>query len=109
MDERELLDYAMQNSYSVITHKCTIEDIEYDGMPIFVHFPDREIDKTSIKVMIMYFIMTEEYEKCEELNKEYELLFHEKMPKILCECTIPKYQLLDDDTIECQNCKTLIT
>lgn len=109
MDERELLDYAMHNSYNVITHKCTIQDIEYDGMPIFVHFPDKEIDKTSIKVMIMYFIMTEEYEKCEELNQEYELLFHEKMPRILCECNVPKYQLLDDDTIECQNCKTLIT
>jgi hypothetical protein len=108
MDEKELLNYAMYNSYNVITHKCTVEDIEDDGMPIFIHYPDTDIDKASIKVMMIYFIMTEEYEKCEELSKEYELLFHEKMPKILCECRVPSYHLFDDDTIECKNCKIKI-
>ena len=60
MNEKVLLQAAMYNSYDVITHKRTIEDIEYDGMPVFVHFPDRGVDKTSLKVMVMYFIMAEE-------------------------------------------------
>lgn len=106
MDEKELLQAAMHNSYNVITHKCTIEEVEDDGMPVFVHFPDRDIDKTSIKVMVMYFIMMEEYEKCADLNHVYELLFDEKMPSLLCKCDIPQYHLREDDVIECQKCKT---
>lgn len=108
MDERELLQAAMYNSYDVITHKRTIEDIEYDGMPVFVHFPDKGIDKTSLKVMVMYFIMAEEYEICKELTEEYELLFHEKMPPLLCKCDKPHYHLRDDDVIECEVCKTQV-
>lgn len=108
MNEKELLQTAMHNSYNVITHKCTVEDVEYDGVPVFIHFPDKNIDKVSIKVMIMYFIMREEYEKCSDLTNEYELLFHEKMPTLVCKCDTPDYSLRDDDVIECKKCKTEI-
>ena len=108
MDEKEILEAAMYNSFDVITHKRTIEDIEYDGMPVFVHFPDKGIDKMSLKVMVMYFIMKEEYEMCKELNDEYELIFQEKMPSLLCQCDKPQYHLRDDDVIECERCKTKV-
>lgn len=108
MNEKEMLQKAMDNSYNVITHKCTIEDIEYNDIPIFVHFPDRDIDKASIKIMIMYYIMEEEYEKCRELSDVYELLFQEEMPALLCDCKTPQYEMIDDDKIECLKCKTRI-
>lgn len=104
MNEKQMLHVAMQNSYNVITHKCTIQEVEEDGTPLFIHFPDRDVDKASIKIMVMYFIVEEEYEKCKELTELYELLFQEEMPQLLCDCSKPYYEMTDDDEIECSNC-----
>jgi hypothetical protein len=109
ISEKELLDRAARNSYEVITHKKTVEDIEKHGMPCFIHFPDREIDKNSIKVLVMHFIQEEDYIACKELADEYEVLFQEKMPDMACSCKAPEYILLNDDTIQCKNCKKRMT
>lgn len=108
MTEQEILEKAMYNSYNVITHKCSIQEVEEEGLPFFIHFPDRDIDKASIKIMVMYFIMQEEYEKCKELSDVYELLFQEEMPSLLCECKVPQYEMIDEETIECKKCKAKI-
>lgn len=104
MNDKQILHVAMQNSYNVITHKCTIEEVETEGTPFFIHFPDRDIDKASIKIMTMYFIIEEDYEKCEELKNLYELLFQEEMPQLICECARPKYEMVDDEIMECRCC-----
>jgi len=104
MNEQEILHVAMHNSYNVITHKCTIEEVENKGTPFFIHFPDRDIDKASIKIMVMYFVTEEEYEKCKELTELYELLFQEEMPQLICDCKTPFYEMTEDDIIECRSC-----
>lgn len=107
MNEEELLYKAMVNSYNVITERDTIENIEKVGMPIFVHLPENGVDKVSLKIITMYFIMDEEYERCEELRKRYNGLFNEEMPSVACKCSTPDYYM-DDDHMICRKCKEVI-
>lgn len=107
MNEKELLHVAMINSYNLITDRLTMEYIEEFALPIFVHFPEKGIDKMSMKVMMMYFITTEDYEICQELSTIYESIFNESMPNIMCTCKKPNYSL-DYDKIVCNNCKEII-
>lgn len=108
MDEKELLYRAIINSYEVITRKKTVAEIEEYSLPAFIHEPDKGIDKKSIKVMVIYFLQEEDYLKCKELSDEYEILFNEKMPSLVCGCRCPELQLIDDDTIQCKSCRTRI-
>lgn len=108
MNEKELLHHAIVNSYEVITRKKTVAEIEENGLPAFIHEPDQDIDKKSIKVMVIYFMQQEDYLKCKDLSDEYELLFNEKIPSLVCGCKVPEFRLVDDDIIQCKSCRKQI-
>lgn len=108
MDEKELLHEAMMNSFNVITEKSTVDKIEKSGFPVFVHFPERNVDKDSVKLITMYFIMEESYEKCDELKRAYQKIFNEDMPNVMCKCVKPLFYQDDKGHIVCKNCSEVL-
>ena len=78
LEDLEMYNSAMENSYYLITKRKTLDDIyesfEEDGTieKFYLPFDPIEEDGRSIDIIDMvidYFITTEEYEKCEELTK----------------------------------------
>tara|TARA_R110002012_G_scaffold14544_1_gene59852 strand:- start:9923 stop:10213 length:291 start_codon:yes stop_codon:yes gene_type:complete len=77
LEDMELYGRAMDNAYSIITKRKTLDDIYYeleaeiiDDLPLPFD-PIEEDGRTPdmIDIVIEYFIETEEYEKCAELVK----------------------------------------
>ena len=77
LEDMELYGRAMDNAYSIITKRKTLDDIYYeleaeiiDDLPLPFD-PMLEDGRTvdMIDIVIEYFIETEEYEKCAELVK----------------------------------------
>ena len=77
LEELEVYNAAMQNSYYLITKRKTLDDIyislEEESIDSFyLPFDPIQEDGRStdiIDMVIEYFITTEEYEKCAELTK----------------------------------------
>ena len=77
LEDLEMYNAAMQNSYYLITKRKTLDDIyislEEESIDAFyLPFDPIQEDGRStdiIDMVIEYFITTEEYEKCAELNK----------------------------------------
>ena len=68
LEDEEMLDDSILNSYYVLTGKATIEDIvKRHEFPMFFINPGEELDEDTLNDMLDYFISTEEYEKCQEL------------------------------------------
>jgi len=88
LEDLEMYNAAMENSYYLITKRKTLDDIyillEEEAIEEFylpfdpIHEDGRSTDV--IDMVIEYFITTEEYEKCAELIK-----IREKCLKILIE------------------------
>ena len=77
LEDMELYGRAMDNAYSIITKRKTLDDIYYeleaeiiDDLPLPFD-PIEEDGRTPdmIDIVIEYFIEIEEYEKCAELVK----------------------------------------
>ena len=77
LEDLEFYNRAMENAYSIITKKKTIEDIysdledeTVDDYPLPFD-PIKEDGRTPdvIDIVMEYFINIEEYEKCAELAK----------------------------------------
>ena len=77
LEDLEMYNTAMDNAYSIITKRKTLDDIYYaleedEIEGFFLPFDPIEEDGRSediIDMVIEYFIQTEEYEKCAELTK----------------------------------------
>ena len=70
LENEEMLNDSILNSYYVLTGKATVENIiKRQEFPMFFINPDEELDEDSLNDMLDYFISTEEYEKCSELIK----------------------------------------
>ncbi len=88
LEDLEMYNAAMENSYYLITKRKTLDDIyillEEEAIDEFyLPFDPIQEDGRStdvIDMVIEYFITTEEYEKCAELIK-----IREKYLKILIE------------------------
>ena len=77
LEDYEMYNKAMENTYDIITKRKTIDDVYYaleadEFDEFFLPFdPINEDGRTEdvIDMVIEYFIKTEEYEKCAELTK----------------------------------------
>jgi hypothetical protein len=70
LENEEMLNDSILNSYYVLTGKATVENIiKRQEFPMFFINPGEELDEDSLNDMLDYFISTEEYEKCSELIK----------------------------------------
>jgi hypothetical protein len=59
----------MNNTYGVLTNKCSVEDIldQYEGVDAMFYGNPYEIECADIDEVINFYENTEEYEKCAEL------------------------------------------
>ena len=68
IEQEEILDNSIINSYYILTNRTTVEDIvSRQYFPILFIGPDEKLDENGLNTMLDYFISTEEYEKCQEL------------------------------------------
>ncbi len=111
MKERQVAHIGMINSYNVLTRKARVIDVIESAIPIFAHIVDEDIRKSDIDLIISYFEMIEEYEKCIELKCVSQTLFDENgEPKTMqvCECVMPSYAPKYDDVMICCKCNNPI-
>ena len=66
-----MMDSCIRNTFSVLTHRCEIEDIleMYEGKDAMFFGNPVDIRDEEIEDMIKYFEETEEYEYCKELKE----------------------------------------
>ncbi len=59
----------MNNTYGVLTNRCSVEDIldQYKGVDAMFYGNPYEIECADIDEVINFYENTEEYEKCAEL------------------------------------------
>ena len=59
----------MNNTYGVLTNRCSVEDIldQYEGVDAMFYGNPYDITTEDIDEVIEFFENTEEYEKCSEL------------------------------------------
>lgn len=69
MDDYEILDIAMRNSYEVIVNEMDVEEIIIKDFGYLVHNPNLPLKLEEVEIMLEYFESIEEYEKCIELKK----------------------------------------
>ena len=77
LEDLEMYEKAMQNAYSLITKKKTLDDIYYELDERVInefHLPFDPLEEDGrspdiIDMLVEYFTTTEDYEKCAELIK----------------------------------------
>jgi len=69
LDDDEILDVAMRNSYDIIVNQMDAGEILITDFGFLVHNPAKPLKKEEVTNMIYYFQSIEEYEKCIELKK----------------------------------------
>ena len=71
--EQELLENAYNNSYPMLTNKVTMDYVldasESEYGFVMAHNSHMGPTKIELENMILFFIETEEYEKCADLKK----------------------------------------
>jgi|TARA_R110000824_G_scaffold280547_1_gene468657 hypothetical protein len=70
MDDTEVFDIAIRNSYKVLFENKDEETIINSTSYYFAHDPFHPYSRELLITMLDYFISKEEYEKCEKINKE---------------------------------------
>jgi ribonucleotide monophosphatase NagD (HAD superfamily) len=65
------IDIIMNNTYGVLTNRCSVEDIleQYSGKDAMFYGNPFEMTLEDVDEVINYFENTEEYEICSELVK----------------------------------------
>ena len=71
--ERKMMDLACENSYMVLTDRCTFEKLKIEnhrkGMSaVLAHDPHEGVSIEELVNLIEHFVELEEYEKCAELR-----------------------------------------
>lgn len=66
--DTEILEEAMNNAYQIVTGKFTFEQLLEETGEACIPFDIRK-EEPDLDGMLEYFIETEEYEKCSELQK----------------------------------------
>tara|TARA_Y100001973_G_C5003182_1_gene234702 strand:- start:168 stop:425 length:258 start_codon:yes stop_codon:yes gene_type:complete len=63
------IEIIMNNTYGVLTNKCSVEDIleQYEGEDAMFYGNPYDIECTDIDEIISFYENIEEYEKCSEL------------------------------------------
>ena len=63
------IEIIMNNTYGVLTNKCSVEDIldQYKGVDAMFYGNPYDIECADIDEVINFYENTEEYEKCAEL------------------------------------------
>ena len=63
------IDIIMNNTYGVLTNKCSVEDIldQYKGVDAMFYGNPYDVTTEDIDEVISFYENTEEYEKCMEL------------------------------------------
>ena len=63
------IDIIMNNTYGVLTNRCSVEDIldQYEGIDAMFYGNPYSMEIEDFNEVIEYFENTEEYEKCQEL------------------------------------------
>ena len=64
-----MIDNIMNNTYGVLTNRCSVEDIleQYEGTDAMFYGNPYNIECSDIDEVISFYENTEEYEKCMEL------------------------------------------
>jgi hypothetical protein len=70
LDIYETLDEAMRNSYEVIVNNTDPITLINEGVRIFAHDIQEQVDDEVIEVITGYFEEIEEYEICSELKNK---------------------------------------
>ena len=75
----------MNNTYGVLTNRCSVEDIleQYTGEDAMFYGNPYNIELTDIDEIINFYENTEEYEKCSELLSIKNDIIAEKLTKKL--------------------------
>jgi len=68
LDDNEILDVAMRNSYDIIVNQMDAGEILITDFGFLAHNPAKPLKKEEVTNMIYYFQSIEEYEKCIEPN-----------------------------------------
>ena len=63
------IEIIMNNTYGVLTNRCSVEDIldQYKGVDAMFYGNPYDIECADIDEVINFYENTEEYEKCAEL------------------------------------------
>ena len=63
------IETIMNNTYGVLTNRCSVEDIldQYEGVDAMFYGNPYDIECADIDEVINFYENTEEYEKCGEL------------------------------------------
>ena len=63
------IETIMNNTYGVLTNRCSVEDIldQYEGADAMFYGNPYDIECADIDEVINFYENTEEYEKCAEL------------------------------------------
>ena len=63
------IEIIMNNTYGVLTNRCSVEDIleQYEGIDAMFYGNPYNITTEDIDEIISFYENTEEYEKCSEL------------------------------------------
>ena len=64
-----MIDNIMNNTYGVLTNRCSVEDIleQYEGMDAMFYGNPYNMTLEDVDEVISFYENTEEYEKCMEL------------------------------------------
>ena len=64
-----MIDNIMNNTYGVLTNRCSVEDIleQYEGMDAIFYGNPYNMTLEDVDEVISFYENTEEYEKCMEL------------------------------------------
>ena len=71
----------MNNTYGVLTNRCSVEDIleQYTGEDAMFYGNPYDIEYTDIDEIISFYENTEEYEKCGELLRVKNSMYLEEL------------------------------
>jgi|TARA_Y100001937_G_scaffold79671_1_gene107931 hypothetical protein len=79
------IEIIMNNTYGVLTNRCSVEDIldQYEGTDAMFYGNPYNIECSDIDEVINFYENTEEYEKCSELLSVKNDIIAEKLTKKL--------------------------
>tara|TARA_Y100000401_G_C8193887_1_gene160130 strand:+ start:157 stop:435 length:279 start_codon:yes stop_codon:yes gene_type:complete len=75
------IEIIMNNTYGVLTNRCSVEDIleQYEGVDAMFYGNPYEMEYTDIDEVISFYENTEEYEKCSELMQVKSSMYLEEL------------------------------